>query len=510
MRKLIDKGRQLLHDMETWDWTAVPFAPRQSGYYKRELLKTLGTISSILAEHSKVPDEKIRQFKYAEETLTKCAEAAGIDGELPSPLDHNNLADLYRQIGDWSDAIEVRRRYYAQGHEKVTFAIKQSREPDPIFYNTRAMIFAREQQPLKGLLTLQEYSEADAARGSWHDMEQYADNQRLAALLVGVLDVDSKKIYLPLATRILDDASRFVEAQAHKIPENPRRRLRADIQELLGETHLKILGNESLAVAAFDRLFALDTLQNEDLWRCRLKRATALTRLACAERRNFSSQVAAQHRRRADIDLDDVLAAINHFSLDSGTLLQRKRYCVLRLDTVATIHALAEENFAEGESEKALYLIEQETAVLLSIRAALLDQGLQKSFGVDLVKTHAQITSYEKYRGFLLGRIAIRSDPLLADEELIRKVENNFRAARGLNETLECRIDLEFGQLLLTAALAGKGNVRSLYEQSLSSLEAASLRNAPALRSEVLRALAEGYARRGAVARKARELKQKP
>ena len=69
----------------------------------------------------------------AQQTYRNCT--ASIDGEAPSALDHNNLADTYRQFG----ALE--KSYYAKAHDEIDQAMQLtgSRE-DPTFLNTEALI----------------------------------------------------------------------------------------------------------------------------------------------------------------------------------------------------------------------------------------------------------------------------------------------------------------------------------------------------------------------------------
>jgi hypothetical protein len=201
---------------------------------------------------------------------------------------------------------------------------------------------------------------------------------------------------------------------------------------------------------------------------------------------------------------------VNQFGLDIGVPVSRRsRHFRLRLDTVVAIQALAEESFCEGKRQAARDLLDQENTILLSLRTHLdTDAALQQSLGNELAEIRAQVRLYEAQRCFLLGRILIRSDPSFSDAGLIGNVETNFNAARGINGDLECRIDLEFGEMLLAAALAGKADVNSLYSRAVTSLELATTRDAPVLRAETIRALADAYAKRNAVLRKARESKR--
>jgi hypothetical protein len=118
-----------------------------------------------------------------------------------------------------------------------------------------------------------------------------------------------------------------------------------------------------------------------------------------------------------------------------------------------------------------------------------------------------QLDRYEARRSCLAGRILIHSDPLCQRSGFIEDVETNFNAARNFENELDCLMDLEFGQMLVGAALGGKADGPSLYNRGLISLHLATTRNALRLRAEALRALAEAQAMQAAVVQKAQRSK---
>jgi len=484
---LIEKGEHIYASMKNDPWTSFPSSRENVGYFKRELLKVIGNIASSLGEYTKTFSHQFDYFSHAGPALIACTST--IDGELPSSLDHNNLADFYRQTGN-----------YTKAHEEIDSAIRESHEPDPAFFHTRAMIFWQQREPLKALGALEQFGEAEAHQANGQDVEQYVENQLLAARLAVAVDPVNNARYLALAAGILERVDRFVQDPRIPIDKETANRLQVDIEELLGFAYLQLPGRDSDAIEAFDRLDALGgpKAPDEFVWRRRLGRAKALTHLARSQRRNFSSQVAAEQRKRAYTALVASAAMVKPFALEIGVpVARRHRHFRIRLDTVIAVQALAEESFLEVELKTASDLLIQEGDILISLRTAIdSDSVLQQSFGEDLGTIHSQIRLHEARRCFLLGRILMRSDPSFGDVGLIEKVEDNFKAARGINQDLECRIDLEFGEMLLAAALAGKGDADSLYRRAVASLELATTRDAPALRATTIRALADAYARR--------------
>jgi hypothetical protein len=481
-----------------------------SGYYLRELLKVIGSIASILGERSRTPEKKARYFDEALRALVECT--GPIDGDPPSPLDHNNLADLYRQMGDLHrqiGAAQVSAAYDAKAHREVDLASPSGDPSDPAFENTRALIFAGEKQALKGLLALERYGEAAAAGADRPDLVQYVENQILAAKLAAAVEADLPAGCLGLTTAKLEAARGFVERQREQLGAAADE-LQAQIEELLGYAYLQVPGHESRAVDAYGRLGARGDNEAADVrWRRQLGRAKALSRLAGSQRRAFSVEAARRFWKDAFAGLASSGTAVKAFGLEAGvaSVPRRVRHLRLRLDTVIALQAVAEEGVREGERLDARNLVDQETEILASLRTALSDLALQLGLGGALTEVESQVRECAARRCYVLGRILIRDDPSFNDAGLVDKVETNFAAARGAGADLDCRIDLELGEFLLAAAAAGKGDLRVRYEQAVASLERAAGRNAPALRAETVRALAEAYAWRPTILKKARASK---
>jgi hypothetical protein len=491
--------------------TAAGPTPR-SGYYRRELLKVVGSIASILGEASRTPDKKAAYLDRALQALAACTKT--IDGDPPSPLDHNNLADVYRQIGDHRRQIDDAAgsaEYYALAHRELDVACPPGDPPDPAFCNTRALIFAREKQPLKGWLALERYGEAEAAAADRPDLVQHVENQILAARLAAAVESDLPLPCLGLTVAKLEAARGLVERRRDLLGPATARTLQAQTEELLGYAYLQVPGLESRAADAYNRLRALgdEGAPAEVRWQRRLGRAKALSRLAGSQRRAFSAQVARQFWTDGQADLATSAEAVKPFGLDAGaaSIPRRVRHVRLLVDTVTALQAVAEEGVREGERIAAKNLLEQENALLAVLGTALTDVALRQGLGRALPDVESRVRECAARRCYLLARILLRDDPSFSDAGLADKVEANFTAARGASEDLDCRIDLELGEFMLAAALAGQGDVRARYERAIASLELAARRNAPALRGETVRALAEAYARRPAVLRKAKASK---
>lgn len=492
VEQLLAQGRQLLDAMRQAEWSVFAIAGVNVGYYQREVQKVLATILSILGEYATAPASG-SYFTRAHEMFRRCVEP--IDGDDPAPLDYNNLADLYRQEGDW-----------VMAHAFIDRAFDTAELPDPIFCHTRALIFAKQQQPARALRALDPYGADDARREGGANAEQYLDNQILAAKLTFSLDPCGRTSYAGLAARILEDARRFVDEEGGRLGTDVVAKLRVDFDELLGFAYLQIPGFEDRAVEAFDRLPPGGPSASVAAWRRRLGRVRALTRLARAQRRNFSSQVAAQYWKRAHAELIDAEAQVKPFGLESTVPAPRRvRHLRLRLDTVVALRLVAEEGSAEGERQTARAILDQETPILVSLRTALQgDAEVRERLGEEVAALLKQVQICEARRSFLLGRILAWSDPSFNDAGLIAKVEANFDAARGAQTDLDCLIDFELGEMLLTATIAGKGDVNALYRQALSALERAAASDVSALRAEAVKILVDAYARRGAILRKAK------
>src|SRR5262249_16426303 len=146
-------------------------------------------IASIVGEYSTARAERKAYYGQAREALRQCTTA--LDGDPPSSMDHNNLADLHRQIGDVardSGEPEDATAHYQLARvaidEAFAAAALAGQPADAIFYGTRALIWHRLEQSARALVTLLEYGEAEARRADWQDLETYIDNQVLAVQLI--------------------------------------------------------------------------------------------------------------------------------------------------------------------------------------------------------------------------------------------------------------------------------------------------------------------------------------
>jgi hypothetical protein len=497
---LLEQGDAFSRAMEEQKlWDEMPSQKTNQGYYKREIHKVLGTIAGIVAEYAETSDIRTRYLKRGEEALRKAN--SRINGEEPSPLDHNNLADLYRQRGK-----------YAEAHDEMRQAFEDPKQIDSTFYHTEALIFWKEKEPLKGIQKLQEYTETCVPEGSDQDLDQYMDNQILAAKLAVTIPPALGTARLVQVADILERARQFLSDRGSHRKDAIASRARAEVDELLGFTYLSLSGNESLAVEAFERFHdrGSEDPTTQIRWRRALGRATALTRLARAQRRKFSAQVAAQHREGAANILLDCIAELKVFGLERNVPRQRRtQHLLLHLNTVVVLHGLAQETFYEGEIQSAQDLVNQQNLILTAARQSLnADEAFLSSVDADAKKKILdQMRLSEAQRSFLLGLILIQADPEFSDTVLLSKAETNFTAARGINAEFDCMIDLVVGEMYLAAASAAKGDVPSLYRYAVQSFELATTRDAPALRGEVIRALTDAYARRNTVLRKAKTSK---
>jgi tetratricopeptide (TPR) repeat protein len=497
---ILDKGYQLLSEMRPEEWNSFATLASPLGYYKRLLLRAIGSLAGVLGDYSDNPNDKDRYYGKAEVARQECAKIIGNDN--PSPLDHNNLADLYQQ-----------RNQCKEAHEEINRAIAEQQSfKDPMFYNTRAMIYWRENKYLEGMFALEEYRDADAKTPSTSatDVVQFVDNQILAAKLAVASDPTCSAPYWALATTKLENVRRFINVPEirQKIETNKNvAKCLIEIDDLLGYAYMQQPGWEVSALEVFDRLESVGALAAPGGmgWQRRLKSAKNLARLARLQRRSCSSKMAAKYREQASNELTDSEVAIKQLPLDNGLKVsQRIRNLTVRLDTVTTMIDVAEETFSEGAFKEAQLLLEKMDPILLSLRSSLeSDLALQHSLGDQLNTIRSQILLSEAQRSFLHGRILIGLDPSFGGADLIPKAEDSLNAARGVNPNLDCGIDLVLGQMMLTVALAGKGDAQFWYRRAVTFLELAVTRDAPSFRAEAIKALADAYAKRSVVLRKA-------
>jgi tetratricopeptide (TPR) repeat protein len=454
-------------------------------------------MAAIVGDYWDEPAKKKRYFNLAERMLTDANKE--LDGDPSSPLDRNNLADLYRQMGRYEEA-----------HAQINEALRESTQsPDPTFVNTQAWIFWKQDEPLKALQALQQYVEAQAKAGDPQDMDQYLDNQILAAKLAVSVKNGLGAARFAQAAELLEEARSFFEADYSKRRDEEAKRIRAEIDELLGFTYLALQDNEARAAEAFDRLQGQSSSATTVVqWRRKLGHATALIRVARANRLSFSSAAASRQRDRAATILVDNEARLKAFSLKGGIPSKgRIRHFRLHLDTCSVIHELARETFHEGLVKPAQTILEREEAIITELRQVLYDDvDFRHSLKASGSPILSQIEATDAQRHFLLGRIAVESNPGFNDAELLANAEKNFNAARGITPELECQIDLAMGRMFLGAAQTGREDAEILYRRAVSSFERATTHNVPKLQPVTLMELADAYARRTSLLRR----KKKP
>jgi tetratricopeptide (TPR) repeat protein len=480
-------------------WKTMPSSQSNIGYYKREILKVIGNMAAIVGDYWDEPAKKESYFKLAERMLTESNKE--FDGDPPSPLDRNNLADLYRQMGRYDEA-----------HAQINEALREgAQSPDPAFVNTQAWIFWKQGEPVKALRALQQYSEAQAKAGDPQDVDQYLDNQILAAKLAVSVKNGPGPARFAQAAELLEEARRFFEAQDSKRLDEEGDRIRAEIDELLGFTYLALLDNELQAAEAFDRLQGHDSAAPTVVqWRRKLGHATALIRFARANRLSFSSTAALRQRDWAATFLADGEARLKAFSL-RGSIPSRGRirHFRLHLDTCSVIHELARETFHEGLVKAAQTILEREEAIIAELRQVLYDDvAFKHSLKISGSSIPSQIEAADAQLHFLLGRISLESNPGFNDAELLANAEKNFNAARGITPELECQIDLAMGRMFLSAAQTSREGAEILYRRAVSSFERATTHNVPKLQSVTLIELADAYARQPSLLRRKKKIQK--
>jgi hypothetical protein len=345
----------------TGNWiTRFPVASGNAPYYEREVAKTLGTIYSILGDYSALRREHYLQL--AESYLDRCARL--LHGENPSALDHNNLADLYRQLDKCKEA-----------QREIDLAFREKPDVlDPTFVQTQAMIFWRQKQPLRALLETQRYGEDHAEHADSDDMDQFIQNQILGARLAANIEADHNDSYLGLASKLLEKARAFV---SRKFEPNSKTAIRlSTIDELLGFAYFELPGQEALSVKAFERIqeaLAGVAVPPTIEWRRKLGLAKAQTRLARAERRRYSAETSRLYWLAAKNVLQDSARVVNeHFSLASDVELPfPARNFRFSLDTVIADQDLSEESFWQGQGDDSKNLADQGATISLRLQACL-------------------------------------------------------------------------------------------------------------------------------------------
>ena len=503
INQLIERGQRLLRAMEAQPWGTVGVVSPK-GYYLREVRKDLGDVASLVADQLSALPKRRALFAIAEEHLEKCAE--DIEGEAPTVLDHNNLADLYRQLGDLSrkgdNDIAKANDYDRLAHEQIDKAFTHGRPSDPAVHHTLALLLFSEQRLRDALLALAEYSKDHALRGDDQDREQYVDNQILAAKLAVAQYPAGDVCGLALAAATLEDAAKLVVTARGRFDAGTSATLQARLDELLAFAYLQLPGREERAVDAFKRLLAwpADKRVSADELRARIGYATALARSARLQRRQFSRSAAERLRARASDEIDSVRGLLEKSSADAAGRRLQPGSVGVWLDAVRAMQLLAEERFAGSEGQLAQSLADHETDILSTLGTAL---GSAASSGQDAEAGNALRRVVVRH-ALLCARLRVEADPDLSKEDTVAKVKEMLEKARGATALYECQADLELGSLLLTSAHLGKGDPRKDYIASVASFERAVERDAPSLRAETVRALAQAYALRASILRRAK------
>jgi hypothetical protein len=498
VNELAAVGEQFVQAIRAANWQPLGFkAPH--GFYIREALKGLGFVLSIAADYPTSRDQR-RQFLDRSEPLLKECAGTVID-EAASAIDFNNLADLYRQFAELTkpDAPDKSEEYYRQAVDYSRLAIAT---PDPAFFHTRALIFFSQGKLVEALETLAEYGAAQAEHGDEQDLTQYIENQILAAKLLSRAATDHEPPDRERIAWTLERAAAFAEAHRARLGDEETDTTIARIDQLLGFAHLHWQGHERKAIAAIDHRFSLrhSKISPASGARSRLYRGQAWTRWARTQRRQFTRGSAASARKDAAKDLMAIAAWIRPIVENQqppGATQQRTWR--LALDIAVALQALADECFAAEETAAARELADEQGKILTRVRAARLDGTI---VGDDRRQVFERLDGCEKRRAFLNARIAIRNDPTISDDKLVHDATVLLDEARGLDADLDCYVDLVLGELLLTAARLGKGEVVALYRAAIDSLERAIRHDAPTVRAEAAIALAAAYAARRSILRK--------
>ncbi len=459
-------------------------------YYRRELYKVLGSIAGVHADYSE--ENKQQYLKLTLDAYSACVDEVG--GEAASPLDHNNLADTYRQCGRFDQSL------YAKAHSEVDIALVSSPD-DPTFLNTKAMIFIDEKKLDEAATLLTRVAPAKSAKVSSQDIVQYLDNQILAAKVISGTQ-RPRVVRQSLAADILEAAVRFHQDRGASIEDRlDRDRLAADLHELLGFTYLGLQGYERRSVECYEcvgRLFHTVHATAEVRWRRRLGTVRAHTWLARAARRKFDFGTAGDQRRRGRKVLNDNLDELGSWCADKGQSSAVARpQARVKLDTAMALQGLAEESFFGGELEYTKQLLDKKDGFL----ATLINFHDDPAIG-DKVRLADALT------GLLRGSLAFQSDPGTYLPAVLTDIEKNLLAARGQDPLLDCQADLALGEAFLTAALKGQASdALANYRKAVNAFEFAVGRNAPDLRADATRALVDAYDRRGAVQLRAKQSK---
>ncbi|HWZ63638.1 MAG TPA: hypothetical protein VNX02_11490 [Steroidobacteraceae bacterium] len=486
------KAETILGQMDSLG-KASPYAGNME-YYRREVNKVLGTVASFRADYSQSLTERQRHLRRALQALLVCTATVG--GEKPSPLDQNNLADTYRQLGRFD------KDQYGKAHEEIRKAL--AKKPlDPTFLSTEALIYIDEWKRDRAWEVLRTVAPEKMAGADRQDAVQYLDNQILAAKVVSGTD-RPRVVRLHLAADTLESAMRFLDSKAAQLDSAEHQRLAAELNELLGAAYLGLPGYERRSVECYEclarRWGSLSTTA-EVRWRRRLGGVRAYTRLARVSRADFDYSTACSQRKlgrkviKDNLGELDVALGVGNGQLGTLSLWQAR----VLLDTAMALQGLAEEAFHGGEFGETKDLLAQKDKLIGELR----DFREHDSIGTK-VRLAGALT------GLLRGWLAFQCDAGTYEPAVLTEIESNLLSARGQDARLNCQVDLALGEVFLAAALAGKAaDALSNYRKAIGALERAVAPEAPApLRADATRALVDAYVKQPAVQRRAKEPKQ--
>jgi hypothetical protein len=492
-------GTAFVEAIKAGPWPHGLGAPH--AYYIREALKGLGFVLSIAAEYAVDRTQRGDLLRRSEKLLEDCAQ--DMPSEAASAIDFNNLADLFRQVAVFTkpDKPDVADDYYRKA---LDYSLRAIDRRDPAFFHTRALIFYNQGRIGESLETLASYRAEEADQGDPQDLTQYIENQIFAAKLLWRAGTDGEPPDWERLVWTLERAMAFVERRRNRWGVSQADRTIAEIHQMLGFAYLQWPGHESKAITAINHLFDLEHVKIPVVshTRSRLYRGQARTRWARTQRRQFTRGSAASARKDAATDLMAAAGRIRPIieKPQAGGAAEQRTWR-LALDIAVALQSLADERFVAEERAAVRELTDEQGKILSCVRAARLDGTI---VGDDQRQVFERLDHCQMRRSFLAARVAIASDPLIADDTLIHSASVSLNEARGLDADLDCHVDIVLGELLLNAARLGKGDVAALYRAAVDCLERAIRHDAPTARTEATLALAAAYSARRSILRKAK------
>jgi len=484
---VFNRGRQLLRALETWDGRGAPVPP---GYYLREIHKDLGSVSAIFAAH--IADIATRQ-RFLDLALPHYkATVLQLPGkETASSLDHNNFAQFYRELGDAARKagdIGRARDSYVKAHDQIRQAFDDERPSDPAYHDTLARLLLAEGRILEAHGALAEYTVAHARSRAPEELGDYFEIQILAAKLLLRLHEKQPAVGRAAAVQTLERVLAELGELRSGLTADDAASVEAQIQELVGNLHLDPPAEVSLAVAAFERLLALDSSLETPTKKVRAHTSAALAfALAARMRRLESSPLASEELRKKAAKC--VTAALEAFK--EPDLLDDQRLAALQ-----SAQLLIEERLAAHEDKDATTLAEAIAPFLSQLRETMDTGDIAPSDSTRLLRRLAA------RHALVSARLKIRGANGAAGPDEIKAIEDLLVPARGIAQ-FSAEADLELGVFRLNAARAGGESAMAHWQAAIDAFERASQAAVPAMRAEVFRQVSHAYAIRGAISRKA-------